>query len=397
MSSKGPILAAIPLEYQTPDVFWSRDLGLIVRGLRTRGVDARLVAFGKREDHPPDLPLILGSREDFENPQWWQKMKPSGILLTAWSASRFNKIRHAALSATHRVIEKLDTDGVRSPRIWPWYYALVSYVLYRDAGSPLKKVLAPGLTALRIIAAYCLVDRKIAGAMRILPALAAESPLAAERIRRFMRQYQGRDQKIFCIPHPVADDYMGLDPKIIRENRVVSVGRWNAYQKNFRLLLKVLGKFLRHHPGWQADVVGALPEGWNPTTQLRDRMLRERIHFHGLKPHREISVIYQRSKIFLMSSRVESFNIAAAEALCCGCSVVGPVEIASVPFFTGDASGTVACRQTSNHFLDALCAEAQVWEVGQRNPELISQKWVGKVGSVAIGEKIMECLESLPA
>jgi hypothetical protein len=115
-----------------------------------------------------------------------------------------------------------------------------------------------------------------------------------------------------------------------------------------------------------------------------------------LKPHREVGAICQRSKIFLMTSRTESFNIAAAEALCCGCSVVGPVEIASVPFFAGEASGTVACRQRRSHFLDALGAEVQAWEAGMRNPGRIAQTWLAAVGSAAVAKKTLECLASLP-
>jgi glycosyltransferase involved in cell wall biosynthesis len=318
------------------------------------------------------------------------------MVLNTWSAPRYNGIRQAALTATPRIIEKLDTDGVRSPRAWFWQYANNSRASYRDSDNPLKRFFSPGLAALRILAAYGLMDRKIARAMSRMPALAAESPIAAERIRRFMRQYCNPIPKVVCIPHPVVEDYMHADASGPRENRIVSVGRWQAYQKNFPLLLDVLEKFLEIHPDWEADIIGQLPKGWQPGARFTEGTSGRRIHFHNYMAHREISSIYKKSKIFFLSSRYESFNIAAAEALCCGCSVVGPVDIASVPFFAGEASGTVACRQRRDHFLDALGAEVQAWETGQRNPERISQKWVATVGSVAVAKKFVECFESLP-
>lgn len=394
MNTARPILAAIPIPYHDGEAFWSRDMGLTVRGLRSLGVDARLVALGRREDHAADLPLILGSREDFGKPDWWRQWQPAGVILTAWSASRYNDIRRAVLATTPHVIERLDTDGVRSPRIWLWHYALQSFNGRLDAGRPLERFIGPALTFLDVLAGCWIIGRRIADAMSLMPALTAESPIAVERIRRLIRFYHPQAPRMHCIPHPVAEEYMRFDPGIARKNRIVSVGRWHTRQKNFPLLLAVLEAFLTHHPDWEADIIGQLPAGWRPETCLRPE-LRARLRFHGVKPHREIAAIYQQSKIFLMTSRYESFNIAAAEALCCGCSAVGPVEIASVPYFTSEASGTVVCRQTCNHFLDALGTEVQAWETGRRNPEIISRKWLATVGSTAVAKQFLECLESI--
>ena len=391
----GPILAAIPLNYCDGDPFWGRDMGLIVSGLRSLGVDARLVAFGRRENHAADLPLILGSREDFEDPDWWQKLHPSAIILNTWSSPRYDRIRKAALSATPRVIEKLDSDGVRAPEIWPWKFALSAFGGCLDSGKAWQKALAPLLALLRLslLAFPSLLYRKMALTMAQIPVHAVESPLAVARTQRFLRRFLHPIPKVVFIPHPVAEGYMQADAETGRENRIVSVGRWHAFQKNFPLLLATLQKFLAIHPHWSADIIGELPKGWNAARHFADADIRARIRFHGRLPHREISSLYQKSKIFFMSSRYESFNIAAAEALCCGCSVVGSGEIASVSYFTSTDSGTTVCRQTSNHFLDALCAEATEWESGARNAEEISRKWISRVGSKAVAQQILDALE----
>lgn len=393
----GPILAAIPLNYRDGDPFWGRDMGLLVTGLRSLGVDARLVALGRRENHPADLPLILGTMDDFANPDWWQKLNPSAIILNTWSAPRYDRIRKAALSATPRVIEKLDSDGVRSPEIWPWKFAYTTFGGCLDSGKAWKKALAPVLALLRLslIAFPGLLYRRMALSMAQIRVHAVESPIAVARTQRFLRRFLPAIPRVVFIPHPVTEDSMRADPQTVRENRIVSVGRWHAFQKNFPLLLKTLEKFLAIHPDWSADIIGELPKGWNADRYFRDTHLHGRIRFHGRLPHGEISSLYKKSRIFFMSSRYESFNIAAAEALCCGCSVVGSGQIASVSYFIGTDSGTTVCRQTSNHFLDALCAEVSAWETGARNAEAISRTWISRVGSKAVAQQVLDALESM--
>ena len=383
-------LTVIPLPYHNDDAFWGRDMGLLALGMRSCGVDARVVALGERERYPADLPLILGTMENFKNPLWWQNLNPAGVVLNTWSAPRYNEVRKAALSATPNVLEKLDTDGIRSPRMWLWKSAYSTFGSYLDSGNSLKTLFAPVFTGLRVLASYMLIDRNIARAMNLMPVLAAESPLAAERMRRFMRLYFKQIPRIVCIPHPVADDYMQADSAVLRENRIVCVGRWNAFQKNFPMLLDVLEKFLAIHSDWSVDVIGRLPNKWKIDSRFKGAL--GRIQFHGPIERREICAIYQKSKVFFMSSRYESFNIAAAEALCCGCSVVGSGEIASVPFFTSKSSGTTVSRQTRDHFLDGLSVEVEAWKSGERNPEIISKEWTAVVGSKAVGKKMLEYL-----
>jgi len=392
-----PILAAIPLGYSDGDPYWSRDLGLIVNGMRKLGVDARLVAFGRRENHDPALPLELGTLADFENPDWWRRLNPRGIILNTWSAPRYDAVRRAALAATPFVIEKLDTDGVRSPSSCLRTYTVSTYGHHLDSGSLPRRLLAPLLTLLRVGAVGCfpaLLDKKMARTMSRLPMLAAESPIAVARMQRFLRRFSDTIPEVLFAPHPVAEDYMRCDPAIPREDRIVSVGRWYTFQKNFPMLLRVLKRFLSVHPHWSADIVGKLPEGWTPEREFGAE-LRDRVRFHGMMEHRRIAALYSRSKIFFMSSRHESYNIAAAEALCCGCSVVGPSDIASVPFFTGALSGTAACRQSTAVFLDALCAEAAAWQAGNRQPDSISRHWIETVGATAVARILLGAFERL--
>lgn len=398
ITSGRKVLAVIPLPYSESGRFWERDMGLLVSGLRNHDIDARLVAFGQPQAQDPKRPLILGSLGDMENPAWWKHQAPWGAVLNTWSAPRYDRIRQAALAATPRVLEKLDTDGVRSPRIWPSYYWRATLGSYLDSPVKTKRLFAPVLTLLRMGATAifpALLDEKMARAMGRLPVVAAESPIATARMQRFLRRFGHHKTQVVTIPHPSAAAPAIPINETKRSNTVISVGRWHTYQKNFPLLLSVLERFLALRPGWNAKIVGELPKSTQSPEPRVPETLRGRIHFHGLIPHHEMSPVYQCSKIFLMTSRFESYNIAAAEALCCGCSVVGPGDIASVPFFVSSSSGTSACRQSPSHLLDALCAEANAWETGWRDPDAISQKWLAIVGVQAVSKLVINMLEHI--
>ena len=94
-------------------------------------------------------------------------------------------------------------------------------------------------------------------------------------------------------------------------------------------------------------------------------------------PHR--AGLYQESQILLCTSYIESFHIAAGEALCCGCSVVGDVRISSMPYLCSTSSGTLSCDLSVNNLRDALQAEIQAWERGERDPIQIGRTWTQRL------------------
>ena len=97
--------------------------------------------------------------------------------------------------------------------------------------------------------------------------------------------------------------------------------------------------------------------------------------------------------MFLCTSRQESFLIAAGEALCCGCSVVGDARIASMPCFAGMSSGTTSCDSSVDNLRDALTAEINAWQSGQRDPVQISQAWQARLHTDHVAETFLKLLE----
>jgi hypothetical protein len=82
-------------------------------------------------------------------------------------------------------------------------------------------------------------------------------------------------------------------------------------------------------------------------------------------------------------------HIASAEAVCAGCSVVGPAEIASMQEYTLNQSGTVAITRGVNDLLDALLAEANEWDSGNRNPTYISNFYSNKFSPIAHANQLV--------
>jgi glycosyltransferase involved in cell wall biosynthesis len=398
---KKPLFAVLPIPYSDDGGFWFRDAGLIVLTLRSLGYDAYLVALEESgSSHDPSKPLVLAQQHELEDPQWWQKHAPCAVISMMWAAPRFEKIRVAIKQSTPRILEKLDTDGIRSPRILFWRYVSQTYFAALDARKTgVRHLVAPALAlgkALAVLAIPRLLDQRMVAGMCRLPVLVAETPIAVDRCKQLIRCLGFQSPRFECVPHPVDEKDLKLDPSIERKNQIIAVGRWTDYQKNFPLLIKTLKRFLQLRPSWSATIIGKLPNH-SPLIQSLPRDVADRIQFLGYVPHDQLSLHYQSSKIFFMSSRYESFNISAAEALCCGCSVVGSNDIASVPYFTGKASGTPVCRQTPGDFVEGLCAEVEAWSAGHRKPDQIASEWRKVVGAEIVSQRLVDLLGEIPS
>lgn len=99
---------------------------------------------------------------------------------------------------------------------------------------------------------------------------------------------------------------------------------------------------------------------------------------------------YQESLIMFVGSRYETLNLAAVEALACGCSLAGPAAIASINYLSSASSGTVVPGRSAAELTDALCAEIDAWEHGERNPAQISQHWRERFEAPNYARKVLK-------
>ena len=389
------ILFAIPIPYSWGG-FWTRDSGLIVLALRKKGYDARLIALGDNEEAFSEAtPIVTARLGQLKDSAWWKAMNPDAVVLNTWGAPRYDGIRKAVLAVTTRVIERLDTDGVKSPRIWPTHYLGATFGSYIDSGK--NPLIAAVMTFLRYQIVWnfpSLMDRRMVETMSQIPVLAAESPLAVARTSRFMRIFSNSPKRIVLLPHPVNEDTLNYDGGQ-KENKVISVARWNAHQKNAPVLLRTLKQFLELHSDWHADLVGGGMTSERVKKMFGSSNLHSRVTVHGIVDHGTLRGLYSRAKIFFLPSRHEANCVAAMEALCCGCSVVSASHLGASGYHAGKDSGTAAARGDKNQLLDALDAEVILWETGNRIAGEISSRWRAEAGADSIAKKVLDVLREI--
>jgi len=162
------------------------------------------------------------------------------------------------------------------------------------------------------------IEYRLRKTLRLLPCILVETPHATALWKSLASRLGADPEKIHCVPHPIQTDTFKFDPAIPKKNQIISVGRWDSYQKNLPLLLKTLRYFLDKNPSWTSLVIGS---GLHPKSP------HPRITFFPSLLPPDLARHMQESKIFFSSSRYESFGLAAAEASACGCTVVGPSMI----------------------------------------------------------------------
>ena len=330
------ILLYTDITIRPDQLFWHRDLGLLTKAFRSPGHDAYLVVHLATEPSPapdscshseirnsksPIPPVLWPSPSDVRDPIWWQSQKPDLVILGLWTRPKYDPIRRAALSATPRVIERADSDGMRTASCGLLTYAKRRFDYFRDRTyrwPPLLSIPASIFYSFASILATPWIETRLARTLKLLPAVAVETPHATNLWKSLATRLGADPEKIHCVPHPIQADIFKFDPAIPKKNQIISVGRWESYQKNLPLLLKTLRAFLDKNPAWTSLVVGS---------GLPTKSPHPRITFLPSLPSLDLAHYMQESKIFFLSSRYESFGLASAEAEACGCLVVDPFEI----------------------------------------------------------------------
>ncbi len=382
------ILLYTDLTIREGELFWHRDLGLLTQAFRELSHEACLVVHPTLESASKiknqkskikNDPVIWASPSDVCNPSWWQSQKPDLIILGLWTRPKYDLIRRAALSATPRVIERADSDGMRTASCGLRIYANRRYDFFRDrtlAWPQPASILISCLYSATSVLACPWMEKRIARTLRLIPHLAVETPGAAESWRALACRLQAAT-RVHHIPHPVQTELFRYHESGLKQKKVISVGRWQAYQKNLPFLLSTLRVFLERHPDWSAMVVGSGLKGASP---------QPRIDFIQNLASPELAEQMKLSKIFLFASRYESFLLSGAEALIAGCSVVGPETLVA----TQQLVEIQGCAPTSfRNPLERLEAERQAWEKGNRDPSKISKRARAEFSSHAVAQRFI--------
>ncbi len=332
---------------------------------------------GNSSAHDPcDLvrctPLQLADHE------WWKAHDLDLVLLYAWGDPKYQKIAKAIMQAGITLVQSLDTAGLPTPyaNFQIWLKCAVDSISMPQSAKRRLRLLIRSFRDL-VPAIY---EHKRVKMINTSGYVAAISPAAMKSISDYAYAMNCDDivSKLVLCPHPVSPFLRYRGEK--KERRVVVVGRWtkeDAGQKNPNLTLKVLRNFLHKMPGWQAEVIGKGSDRLRTQTHDWNEGVKVRIVFREFIDHKQLIKSYVSSRILLCASRYESFHIASAEAVCCGCTIVVGKHplLASTAWFTTHSSGTLAESRNETDLTRAIHTEALQWENGNRIPETIASFW----------------------
>jgi glycosyltransferase involved in cell wall biosynthesis len=389
-------LSVIPLHYAEHLGFWERDAGMACLGLRAAGADCQFVALGNKKKSENDS-LILTDLSSMRDPDWWKQWNANAVLSYSWAAPRYEPVARAIRAAGCKLVVRVDNDGVFTPRFNFLPYLARIYGVFRDEGKPFPILPALAKASLFRIRPQ-LFDYKFIEHLRHANIAVVESNIALQRYRSYLVK-MGEEKiaaKLRVLPHPT-DDRLSYEPHLPKERQIIAVGRWGSWQKDAPRLVKCVGEVLRREPAYHANIYGQGDDLVRQFTSSFEPAVRERIQIHGRVAHTELFAAYQRARIIFVPSRYESFHIAAAEALCCGASVVGSPALPSFVDFTAAESGTLATSRSADDLVHALCAEVRAWEENRRDPERISQRWRNIVSASAVGQTLIGCYHELSA
>ena len=136
------------------------------------------------------------------------------------------------------------------------------------------------------------------------------------------KQYIGnRLNNITVLPNPLVFTPLRELPK--KDNIILAAGRINDwYVKGFDILIKAWGKVAKKYPEWKLQIAGggkdsevALLKNYCETMDCSNQ-----VEFLGYC--KDMLPLYQRSSVFVLSSRYEGFGLVLVEAMSQGCACI---------------------------------------------------------------------------
>jgi glycosyltransferase involved in cell wall biosynthesis len=343
---------------------------------------------------PGDEPdLIRTPYQNLESAGWWESQCLDAVVLYAWGRPRFRKVAEAVHRAGIFLILNQDSAGLVSP-LAGWRDWLRAQWIYGGQGrDAMAWVRAAALAARGLTAGLFLTDPLRAAHLKHGDVITCVSPVAAERYRRLCSVYGGAELagRVEVLPHAVEPRFRFQGHAV--NHRIACVGRWeDQVQKRAWLMMEVIGSLLASDKRVTVEIVGRATDEMRRWHQSLASPLKARVRLHGQTDRDGLAEILRTSRVFYCPSAYESFGIAAAEALCSGCSVVAAraVTMPSFEWFSCEDSGRLVDQDHAEGHLSALVAELEAWNGGRRDAERISDIWSGRLHADKVAERIVK-------
>lgn len=337
--------------------------------------------------------LIRTDYSNLEDPEWWRSLDGDGVVLYAWGLGKYERIAAAIKQAGIILVTHMDTAGVLGP-----LNGLVEFCGSRWRVSIGKYGCGPTAVAHFVASVvygytFCILRDDIGRARHLKQAdiIGAITPIAAQRIKKVCHYYGGHKlaARVMLIPHANAS-YMRYDPNIQKEKLIIAAGRWDDTKtKGTDLLLRTIKSCALSNVHSSFEIYGTITHAMLCWHKSLTSDLARRVLLKGVVSNSQLASTLQRAQISLCTSLSESYHMVSAEALCCGCSIVGPdcPEVPSMKWFAKDPHGRISGRAT-DPLSNAVLLELDAWDAGLRNPAVISQTWTSRLHAPVIAATI---------
>jgi glycosyltransferase involved in cell wall biosynthesis len=390
------IFTCTPVAFGGGPDFFARDSGLLCRGFQALGIESSAIMPGeKRSDDEPDL--IRTAYANLESTTWWRDQKIDAVVLYAWGRPKFREVARAIHQAGIFLILNQDNGGFISP-LAGWRGWFQEKWIMSGQGAGLRSWLRFLVSILKeSTLGLLLTDPLRADHLKQGDIIACVSPQAAEVYRHLCNRYDGNGlaSRVRVIPHAVEPIFHDTGAK--RSKQIICVGRWSdIVQKRQDRMIEVFDRLLNKDQNVSIVIVGYRTDDLREWHHNLVDWNKSRVKLLGGIGRSELAALMAESQVFYSSSAYESFGIAAAEALCSGCSVVAhrSVSMASFEWFVSDNSGTLADVDSIDAHVEALSAELEAWKKGLRIASNISQTWCQRLHAEQV---VREVVKIIPA
>ena len=386
------IFTCTPVNFGGGPDFFARDSGLLCRGFQAIGIESSAIMPGeKRSDDEPDL--IRTAYANLESTTWWRDQKVDAVVLYAWGRPKFREVARAIHQAGIFLILNQDNGGFISP-LAGWRGWLQEKWIMSGQGAGLRSWLRFLVSTIKESTLGLLItDPLRADHLKQGDIIACVSPQAAEVYRHLCNRYGGNRlaSRVRVIPHAVEPIFHDTGAK--RSKQIICVGRWSdIVQKRQDRMIEVFDRLLNKDQNVSIVIVGYRTDDLREWHHNLVDWNKSRVKLVGRVDRSSLATWMAESQVFYSPSAYESFGIAAAEALCSGCSVVAhrSVSMASFEWFVSDDSGTLADVDSIDAHVEALSAELEAWQKGLRNASNISQTWCQSLHAEQVARKVVE-------
>lgn len=349
----------------------------LVEGLSEIGHQTTFIPVNKLVEKEERLNITVGG---IRNPKFWSMLNLDAVIFISRFNPELTQVCKAIKESKTPLILKADSDGTLGYPLVPNYLRTVDFStnFFLDFSRHIKWRLP--------ISTFVKPKLK---QIEIADAVIIESPNAKLNAQKVVRYWLGEreSEKIEFIPNPLNPVFTRSFAKRSKKKKLTTVGRWEDCRvKNTKAMCTTLSLFAEKFPEYEIEIIGTGVDEVNRhlLNQNKNIKVTGPVNPDALKDK------FAESRILFMPSKLESFGLAAAEALCMGCSVVAsPIE--SLQYFCSEGkTGTLSKDFDSPSYFEALCEDEKKWESGFYNGAEIETFWRNRLDRKLVAQALAD-------